>query len=108
IFVAVMAPFIFSTVIEYPLLVALIAFFRDTREPDQKINRGDWVYPAVLGLLIAGTWYAFKWAKVDVTEDLKTSLGANAVLALVGFLAYRRRVRFALALAVLIAGYHLA
>src|SRR5437870_12049775 len=55
VFVAVIAPFVFSTVIEYPLLVALIAFFRDTREPEQKINWGDWIYPAVLGLLIAGT-----------------------------------------------------
>jgi hypothetical protein len=108
IFVAVIAPFVFSTVIEYPLLVALIAFFRDTRAPDQKINRGDWIYAAVLGLLIAGTWYLFKWATVDVTDDLKTSLGADAVLALIALLAYRRRVRFALALVVLIAGYHLA
>jgi SAM-dependent methyltransferase len=108
VFTAVIAPFAFSTVIEYPLLVALIAFFRETREPEQKLNWRDWVYPAVIGLLIAGTWYVFKWAEVDVSEDLKTSLGADAVLALITLLAVRRRVRFALALAVLIAGYHLA
>jgi protein-L-isoaspartate O-methyltransferase len=108
VFVAVIAPFAFSTVIEYPLLVALIAFFRDTRESSPKIHWGDWIHAAAVGLLIAGTWYVFKWAKVDVTGDLKTSLGADAILALAAFLAYRRRVRFALALAVLIAGYHLA
>src|SRR5207249_11888235 len=31
IFVAVIAPFVFSTVVEYPLLVALVAFFRQTK-----------------------------------------------------------------------------
>ena len=107
-FVAVVAPFVFSTVIEYPLLVAMIAFFRETREKDPKLNWADWVYPAVVALLIAGTWKLFTWAHVDVTEDIKASLGADAVLVLVAFLAQRRRIRFALALAVLIAGYHLA
>src|SRR5262249_27736252 len=47
IFVAIIAPFVFSTVVEYPLLVALIAFFREVRDPEQKINRGDWIFPAV-------------------------------------------------------------
>jgi len=108
IFVAVVAPFVFSTVIEYPLLVAMIAFFRETREKDPNLNWADWVYPAVVALLIAGTWKLFNWAKVDVTENIKASLGADAVLVLFAFLAQRRRIRFALALAVLIAGYHLA
>ena len=108
IFVAVIAPFVFSTVIEYPLLVALIAFFRETREDDQKTMWSDLVYPAVVGLLIAATWYLFTWAKVDVTEDYKTSLAADAILALVAFLSQRHRLRFALSLAVLIAGYHVA
>jgi len=108
VFTAVVAPFIFSTVIEYPLLVAMIAFFRETRKSEPGINWSDWVFPAAIGLLIAGTWYLFKWATVDVTEDLKTSLGADAVLVLLAYLARKRRLRFALALAVLIAGYHLA
>jgi SAM-dependent methyltransferase len=108
IFVAAIAPFVFSTVIEYPLLVAMIAFFRDTRERDPKINWGDWIYPAVMGLLIAGTWYLFKWASVDVTEDMKTSLSVDAVIVLAAFLARKRRIRFALVLVVLLAGYRLA
>src|SRR5207244_3766815 len=74
VFVAVIAPFVFSTVIEYPLLVAMIAFFRDTGKSEQKITWGDWIYPAVIGLLIAATWYLFNWATVNVTEDVKTSL----------------------------------
>lgn len=108
IFVAVIAPFAFSTVVEYPLLVAMIAFFRQTRDPEQKINWGDLAYPIVVGLLVAGAWYLFKWATVDVMEDIKTTLATDAVLILVAYLAQKRRVRFAFALAVLIAGYRLA
>ena len=108
IFVAIMAPFMFRTVVEYPLVVAMIAFFRDTRDPDQKINWRDWIYPAVLGLLVAAAWYGLKWASVDVTEDTKTALAVDAVLVLVAYLFRNRRFRFALAMAVLIFGYHLA
>jgi hypothetical protein len=108
VFVAVVAPFVFSTVIEYPLLVALVAFFRETRETDAKIRWSDWIYPIFIGLLIALTWYLLKWAKVDVPDDVKASLGADAVLVLFALLAIRRRIRFALCMVVLIAGYHLA
>jgi SAM-dependent methyltransferase len=108
VFVAVVAPFVFSTVIEYPLLVALIAFFRETRETDSKIRWADWVYPVVIGLLITLTWYLLKWAKVDIPDNVKASLGADAILVLFALLAIRRRIRFALCMVVLIAGYHLA
>jgi SAM-dependent methyltransferase len=108
IFVAVISPFVFSTVIEYPLLVAMIPLFRETREKDLKLNWVDFFYPAILGGLVAGAWYLFTWAGVDITEDVNTALAADAVLVLAAFLAQRRRVRFALALAVLIAGYHFA
>jgi SAM-dependent methyltransferase len=108
IFVAIVAPFVFSTVVEYPLLFATIAFFRDTRETGSKITLGDWIHPAAMGLFVAAGWYAFKWASVDVTADVKTSLSVGAVLALVAYLAQRRRIRFALTVAVMIAGYRLA
>src|SRR5437773_7581688 len=67
IFTAVIAPFMFNTVVEYPLLVALIAFFRQTRDTEQKTNIFDFVYPAALGLLVAAASYGLQWAKVDVT-----------------------------------------
>jgi SAM-dependent methyltransferase len=106
IFIAVIAPFVFSTVIEYPLLVATIAFFRATRE--ERVNWVDFAYPAFVGGMVAAAWYAFNWATVDVLGDLKTSLSVDAVLVLFAYLAYRRRIRFALSLAVLIAGYRIA
>jgi predicted O-methyltransferase YrrM len=108
IFVAVIAPFVFSTVIEYPLLVAMVALFRQTRETDQRLSWGDWIYPAAAGLLVAAAWYSFKWASVDVLEDMKSSLAVDAVLILFAFLVQKRRIRFALTFAVLIAGYRLA
>src|SRR3989442_1599807 len=109
IFTAVVAPFIFKTVVEYPLLVAMVAFFRQTRDSDQKIDLFDWVYPAVLGLLIAAAWYALRWAMVDdLSESWKISLSIDAALVLIAFLFRKRQFRFALAMAVLIFGYHLA
>jgi SAM-dependent methyltransferase len=108
IFVAVLAPFLFSTVVEYPLLVATVVFFRQTRESKQKLNWGDFVYPAVIGLLVAGAWSLFRWASVDVMEDTRTSLSIDAVLVLLVYLVQKRRIRFALSLAVLIASYRLA
>ncbi len=108
IFVAVIAPFVFSTVIEYPLLVAMIVFFCEPHVPEQQFNWRDLAFPAAIGLAVAGTWALFKWASVDVTEDVKASLAADGVLVLAAFLARKRVLRFGLTLAVLIAGYRLA
>src|SRR5439155_9929223 len=93
IFTAVVSPLVFSTVVEYPLLVAMIAFFRQTRDSEQKIKVLDWVYPAVLGLLVAAAWYALKWAMVDVAEDWKTPLSIDAVLVLTAYVFRNRRFR---------------
>src|SRR5262249_9502828 len=120
IFVATIAPFIFSTVIEYPLLVALVAFFRTTRDDRKKPNWADFAYPAVIALLIAAAWSLFKWAKVEVNDDIaalsfdpralikNATLGVDAILVLAAYFTQRHRNRFALSLAVLIAGYRLA
>src|SRR5262249_20337115 len=43
IFTAVIAPFMFSNVVEYPLIVAMIAFFRQTHDPEQKITLRDFL-----------------------------------------------------------------
>jgi hypothetical protein len=108
IFVAAIAPFAFSTVIEYPLLVAIIAFFRQPRESDNKMTWADWAYPAAMAALIGGVWYVFQWAKVDILGDKTTTLAVDAVLVLFALLAQRHRIRFALTLAVMIVGYRLA
>ena len=109
IFTAVIAPFIFRRVVEYPLLVAIIAFFRQTPDQDQKINIRDFVYPAILGGLIVLAWYALQWSMVDdLLETWKLPLAIDGPLVLIAFLFRKRRFRFALAMAVLIFGYYLA
>jgi SAM-dependent methyltransferase len=109
IFTAVIAPFIFKTVVEYPLLVAMIAFFRQKPNPDEKRNIFDWIYPALLGLLILGAWYGLQWAKVDDLMDTwKLPLSIDVPLVLIAFLSRKRQFRFALCMAVLVLGYHLA
>src|SRR5437667_11980264 len=107
IFTAIIAPLVFSTVLEYPLLVAMIAFFRETRDPEQRIKSLDFLFPVLLGLLVAAAWYGLKWAMVDITEDWKTALAIDAVIILVAYLFRKRRIRFALAMVVLIFGYRL-
>jgi spermidine synthase len=106
-FTAVVAPFIFKTVFEYPLLVALIAFFRAPRNTEDPINWRDFVYPAALGALVGGTFLLFRWASVDITENATLPVSANTVIVLIAYLFRSRRFRFALALAVLIFGYRL-
>src|SRR3989442_7677436 len=91
IFTAVVAPFIFSTVVEYPLLVAMIAFFRQPRDSEQKIKLFDLLFPAMLGLLVAAAWYAVEWAMVDITDDWETAPAIDAVLVLVAYLFRKRR-----------------
>ena len=107
-FTAVVAPFIFQTVFEYPLLVAMIAFFRSTPNAQDQINWRDWIYPAALGLLVAAIFLLFRWASVDITTNVTLPVSANAVIVLCAYLLRKRRFRFALALAVLIFGYRLA
>src|SRR5262249_12658509 len=108
IFTAVIAPFMFSNVVEYPLIVAMIAFFRQTHDPEQKITLRDFLFPAFLGLLVAAAWYGLKWAMVDINEDWKTALAIDAVLVLIAYLFRNRHFRFALAMVVLVFGYRLA
>src|SRR5262245_17318300 len=104
-FTAVVAPFVFRTVVEYPLLVAVIAFFRESRDPDTKIDGGDLILPAVLGFLVVGASKLLQWASVDVTTDFKTTLAVDAIIILIAFLFRRRAFRFAMTMAVLVMTY---
>src|SRR3989475_10780665 len=79
IFTAVIAPFMFNTVVEYPLLVAMIAFFRQTRDPEQKIKLLDLLFPALLGLLVAAAWYGLKRAVGGFNHDLENAVSLERV-----------------------------
>src|SRR5262249_11044125 len=106
VFVAVAAPFIFQTVIEYPLLVAAVAFFRQPGDSRKKINGGDLIFPALLGFLGIGGSKLLKAACVDITTDFWTSISVDAVIILIAYLLRHRVLRFALAMAILVFAYH--
>ena len=104
-FTAVLAPLVFRTVVEYPLLVAVIAFFREKTEAETDIKGTDLILPALLGFLVVGASKLLQWASVDVTTDFKTTIAVDAVIVLIAFLFRRRVFRFALTMAVLILTY---
>ena len=121
VFAAIIAPGLFRTVFEYPLLVAMIVLFRVSNEQDQRINWRDAAWLVPFGALVAaGLYSVLKWAQIDVTafsiswdywkDDLKAPenlavLGVEATLVL-GALFFRKRIgRFALAFSILILTY---
>jgi SAM-dependent methyltransferase len=104
-FTAVVAPFVFQTVMEYPLLVATIAFFRESRESDVEVNGADLMLPAGLGFLVIGASKLLQWASIDISANLTTALAVDAIIILIAFLLRHRSFRFALAMVVLILTY---
>jgi SAM-dependent methyltransferase len=105
-FTAVVAPSIFRTVVEYPLLVATLAFFRERTDVDAQVNGADLILPAALGFLVIGSSKLLQWANVDLTTNLTTPLAFDAAIILIAYLLRRRVVRFALAMAILVLTYH--
>ena len=103
VFAVIIAPAIFSTVFEYPLLVATLGFFRVSPEPAQQRNRADWIYAALIAVVLIVEWSVFRFAS---SSDLKE--GALGLLTNGGFViiyAFRaRRFRFALAMALFVVG----
>ena len=104
-FTAVVAPFVFQSTIEYPLLVAMIAFFRKPQDSQKEIEGGDLIFPALLGFLVIGASKLMRWASVDLTADFKTTIAVDVAIILIAYLFRRRVLRFALALAILIVAY---
>lgn len=105
IFTAVLAPFMFQTVIEYPLLVAAIAFFREPQDPKTEIEGGDFIFPALLGFGVIGTSRLLRSHGVNVAADFWTSIGVDIVIILFAYLLRQRVFRFAVTMAILIFAY---
>src|SRR4051794_15498280 len=117
IFTAIIAPAVFKTVFEYPLLVAMVAFFRKSKNEDQGVTWKDAVSVAVFGLLVAAAWYGIvHWAQIDVTDfsvdwaDIKQNGNiaiafCELVLILSALLLRKRLVAFAAAFSILLLTY---
>jgi hypothetical protein len=103
IFTATLAPLIFKSVVEYPLLVALLPFFRRSN----RSNTWAWdiLLPAMLAAAIAVTWIVFRIAHLD--SDTNWLALAHTALFFVVYKFKDWTRRFALAFAVLMAAYTL-
>jgi SAM-dependent methyltransferase len=103
VFAAIIAPALFRTIFEYPLLVATLAFFRVSSEADPERNRSDWVYAGVVVILLMAAWLAFRWVHDDeIRQGVAVFLINGGFVIIYGFRA--RTFRFSLTLATFIIG----
>ena len=104
VFNALAAPVLFSTIVEYPLVLVMACLFRERRdvEPGSAARAMDIVVPVVVGALAAGVIVLLQSRGVEP----RLVLVAMAVPAFASFSQSRRRpIRFALSLgAMLLAG----
>lgn len=105
-FTAVVAPSMFTSVIEYPLLVAVIAFFRESRDSESPLGGADLILPGALGFLTIGASKLMHWARVDLTTDMRTTIAVDLGIIVIAYMFRHRRVRFALAVAILVIAYY--
>lgn len=104
-FAAIIAPQVFSTVLEYPLLVAMVPFFREWQGESDRPNRRDWIYPAILALMFLAAGYVFRRDFIDISSYV--ALIPDIAFFFIVFAFRKRRLRFALAFMVLLTGYAL-
>jgi len=98
VFTATIAPAAFKTVLEYPLIVATLGFFRaGKKEPP------NWLVPALFGVAILGIWIIFRATGLDSSTEA-VALAHTSFL----FVCYKLKdhvQRFATAFAILIMAY---
>ena len=97
-FAALIAPNIFNTVLEYPLLVGLLPLFRHQRELTPSARWKDFAYPGILAAAFAVNWYA---------GETRIGLAPDVAFFAALLLFSNRRLRFGLAFAVVLFGYTL-
>jgi SAM-dependent methyltransferase len=103
-FSAIIAPSIFSTVMEYPLLVAALPFFRERGAKEDRWNWKDLLYAGILGAAFFTIWYLLRLKHMDVTNT-PTAIVPDVLFFVIVFLFRDRRVRFAAAFAILLFAY---
>jgi hypothetical protein len=103
-FAAIVAPNIFSTILEYPLMVAALPFFRERNSEKSKQNWRDWAYPGGLGLIFAGAWYTLRQVWASQTGNYP-KLILYALFFIAVFLFRKKWLQFGLAFTVLLFGY---
>jgi hypothetical protein len=98
-FNTLIAPTIFNTIIEYPLVIVLACLIR---QRDSSVNRFDLIWPACIGLLTIGL--ALLVAQYDVSTVLGVAIVFGIPLVLINHHFRSRPVRFALAIGAVMIG----
>src|SRR3989442_1043455 len=99
IFTAIISPALFNTVLEYPLLVAILPFFR-TGHPE----RPNFKIPVVLAAALFATWFVFRVTHLDANTEA-VALFHTALLYYAGYKLKNHVQRFAWSFAVLVMAY---
>ena len=97
-FTATLSPLLFNTVIEYPLLVALVPFFRGGRS-----EKPYFTVPVVLAALLFVTWLIFHLTHLDSNTDAVALI--HTALLFTGYKLRNDVQRFAWSFAVFIMAY---
>jgi len=98
VFTATIAPAAFKTVLEYPLIVATLGFFRTGKN-----EKPNWLVPALFGAAILVIWIVFRATGLDSSTEA-AALAHTSFL----FVCYKLKdhvQRFATAFAILIIAY---
>jgi SAM-dependent methyltransferase len=99
-FTATLAPAVFSTVLEYPLLVATIPFFRGG-----KFQRTNFLLAAGLAACLLAIWIVFRATRLD--SNTEAMAFAHTTLLFAGYKLIQRPQRFAWYFAVVMFAYTL-
>jgi SAM-dependent methyltransferase len=103
VFTATLAPILFSTVLEYPILVAALAFLRVSSVGSPKATAADWAYPAAVAAGIALVWLIFRQTGID--QDVTAPALIHTSLVYAAYKFRTRPFRFALMLTVYVIAY---
>jgi hypothetical protein len=105
VFTATLSPILFPTTLEYPILVAAVAFLRSGSGKKEEITKTEWIYPVGLGIALALVWLVFRATKIDT--DVSVPAFVHTALLFLLYNWRMRPIRFASCLTVLIVAYHI-
>jgi spermidine synthase len=103
VFTASLAPAVFRTVLEYPILVATLAFLRTSSDPEYKPTDRDWNYPAVVAIAVTLVWVLFRRTNID--SDVTIPALAHTACLAIAYKFRERPLRFGLTLTILMIAY---
>jgi len=104
VFNAVLAPLLFTSVLEYPLMIVAVALLRPwSARPDRRALAQDVLQPAALALLVLALPLLFEYGPDDSGRAIVAVTYPVAVAITLGFALMNRPLRFGLGLGVLLA-----